>query len=70
MAAIKNTMKRDENKDLVAVCSGNPKGLLEKAVSSREALNQLQQEYYNKTSGCSVKAQEDNLFDYKIWSKK
>lgn len=27
--------------------------------------NQMEQEYYNKASGCSVKAQVDNLFDYK-----
>lgn len=31
--------------------------------------NQLEQDYYNKDRGCSVRAQENNLFDYKSWSK-
>ena len=30
-----------------------------------EKANQLEQDYYNKACGCSVKAQENNLFDYK-----
>jgi len=30
-----------------------------------ERANQLEQDYYNKACGCSVKAQEKNLFDYK-----
>lgn len=29
-----------------------------------EASNKLEQEYYDKARGCSVKAQEDNIFDY------
>ena len=29
-----------------------------------EASNKLEKEYYDKARGCSVKAQEDNIFDY------
>lgn len=35
-----------------------------------EVSNQLEQKYYDKDRGCSVKAQADNLFVYKFWSKK
>lgn len=28
------------------------------------AVNNLEQNYYNKDKGCSVKAQEDNIYDY------
>ena len=59
-----------ENQDLIAICTNNTKCHLEMAMSYREAANQLQQEYYNKVSGCSVRAQKDNLFDYKSWLKK
>ncbi len=31
----------------------------------QERANQLVQNFYNKACGCSVKAQENNLFDYK-----
>jgi len=31
--------------------------------------NQLVQDYYNKACGCSVKAKEDNIFDYKSQTK-
>ncbi len=34
-----------------------------------EASNNLEQNYYNKDKGCSVKAQEDNIFDYKDFLK-
>lgn len=42
----------------------NAKCNLEVAMSYHEVTNLLEQEYYNKFSGCSVKAQADNLFDY------
>ena len=29
----------------------------------KEIANQLEQDYYNKACGCSVKAQENNLFE-------
>lgn len=35
-----------------------------------EALNKLEQEYYDKDRGCSVKAQEDTVFDYREFLKK
>ena len=34
-----------------------------------EASNNVEQNYYNKDKGCSVKAQEDNIFDYKDFLK-
>jgi len=30
---------------------------------------QLEKEYYNRASGCSVKAQENNIFDYGAYLK-
>lgn len=45
--------------------ASNAKCNLEIAMSYHEITNLLEQEYYNKASGCSVKAQADNLFDYK-----
>lgn len=42
----------------------NAKCNLEVAMSYHEVTNLLEQEYYNKSRGCSVKAQADNLFDY------
>lgn len=53
-----------ENRDAMAVREGNAKCNLEVAMSYHEVTNQLEQEYYNKASGCSVRAQADNLFDY------
>ncbi len=35
-----------------------------------EVSNKIEQEYYDKDRGCAVKAQSDNLFVYKFWSKK
>lgn len=72
MTAIKNLIKvasvdaLTENQDLIAIHASNAKGHQEIAMSNNEARNQLEQEYYNKARGCSVKAQEDNLFDYKF----
>ncbi|WP_310378881.1 hypothetical protein [Flavobacterium sp.] len=34
-----------------------------------EASNKLEQEFYDKARGCSVKAQEDNIFDYQDFLK-
>ena len=45
--------------------ASNAKCNLEVSMSYHEVTNLLAQEYYNKASGCSVKAQSDNLFDYK-----
>lgn len=71
MSAIKSLAKRatsldnlTENQDLIAIRASNAKCNLEVAMSYHEITSQLEQEYYNKASGCSVKAQKDNLFDY------
>jgi hypothetical protein len=53
-----------ENKDLIAIHTGNAKFNREVTMSYNEANKKLEQNYYNKASGCSVKAQKDNLFDY------
>jgi hypothetical protein len=51
-----------ENKDLIAFRTA--KSTREVAMSYNEVNNSIEQNYYNKASGCSVKAQKDNLFDY------
>ena len=53
-----------ENKDLIALRTVNAKSNREVAMSYNEVNNSIEQNYYNKASGCSVKAQKDNLFDY------
>jgi hypothetical protein len=58
-----------ENQDSTSIYGSNAKCRLEVAMSNNEAANQQEQKYYSKASGCSVKAQEDNLFDYKSWLK-
>ncbi len=59
----------NENQDLIAIRASNAKCHQEIAMAYHEVTSQLEQEYYNKARGCSVKAQEDNLFDYKSWLK-
>lgn len=53
-----------ENKDLIVIRAANAKSNREVAMSYNEVNNNIEQNYYNKASGCSVKAQKDNLFDY------
>jgi hypothetical protein len=53
-----------ENKDLIAFRTANAKSNREVVMSYNEENNSIEQNYYNKASGCSVKAQKDNLFDY------
>lgn len=62
--ALKSLDTLTENRDQMAIRVSNAKCNLEAAMSYHEITNQLEQEYYNKASGCSVKAQADNLFDY------
>ncbi len=76
MTAIKSLIKAaewldaiTENEDLIAIRTINAKCQQEVAMSTSEITNQIEQRYYNKASGCSVKAQKDNLFDYKSWMK-
>jgi hypothetical protein len=56
-----------ENKDLIAICTGNAKSNREVIMSYNDINNSLEQNYYNRASGCSVKAQKDNLFDYNLF---
>ena len=58
-----------EKQDLIGVYTSNATCRLEVSMSYNEVANRQEQKYYNKASGCSVKAQEDNLFDYKSWLK-
>lgn len=76
MTAIKSLIKAaksldaiTENEDLITITSSNAVCQQEVAMSPSEITNQIEQRYYNKASGCSVKAQKDNLFDYKSWLK-
>lgn len=73
MTAIKSLIKAIEYLDIVpknrGVVAVNAKCCQEVTMSNNEITNQLEQEYYDKSMGCSVKAQENNLFDYKSWTK-
>lgn len=76
MTAIKSLIKVPksldaitENEDLITVAGRNAVFQQEVAMSPSEITNQIEQRYYNKASGCSVRAQKDNLFDYKSWLK-
>jgi ribosomal protein L30E len=73
MTAIKSLMKEAKsldgsNRNLNE--TSNAKCQKEVVMSNCEIRNQLEQQYYNKASGCSVRAQIDNLFDYKLGMKK
>lgn len=77
MTAIKSLMREAKsldvsngNQDLLVNETSNAKCQKEEVMSSCEIRNQLEQQYYNKASGCSVRAQVDNLFDYKLGMKK
>ena len=39
------------------------------SIHPQEAANKLEQQYYDKVSGCSVKAQENNIHDYQAYQK-
>lgn len=69
MKADKSHDSLNKNGDRITIKASNSKCRKEVAMSYNETTNQLEQEYYNKASGCSVKAQEDNLFDYKFGIK-
>lgn len=76
MTAIKSLIKVPksldaitENEDLITVAGRNGVFQQEVAMSPSVITNQIEQRYYNKASGCSVRAQKDNLFDYKSWLK-
>jgi hypothetical protein len=54
----------EKQQNLIAINSSNARPSREVVMSRNEAINNQEQSYYNKASGCSVKAQKDNLFDY------
>ena len=62
--SVKSLNVSTENEDFIAIQTSNAKSNPDVALSRNEANYQLEQ-YYNKASGCSVKAQKDNLFDYR-----
>ena len=62
--SVKSLNVSTENEDFIAIQTSNAKSNREVVMSRNEAINNLEQSYYNKASGCSVKAQKDNLFDY------
>lgn len=73
MTAIKSLINKaksfdssNENQDLIAIRTSNARCQKEVAMSNSEIRNQIEQQYYNKASGCSVRAQVDNLFDYNV----
>jgi hypothetical protein len=53
----------NENKDSIDNFTSYAKPSREVSMARIESSNKLEQ-YYNKASGCKVKAQKDNLFDY------
>jgi thiaminase len=76
MTAISNLFKATqsqealaENQDFIDSTNRNAKCSQKKAMPIYEIANRLEQEFYNRACGCSVKAQEDNLFDYKSFVK-
>jgi hypothetical protein len=58
-----------ENEEVMASSDNYVEPSREVVMSRYEATNKLEQNYYNKVSGCSVKAQKDNLFDYSSFVK-
>lgn len=62
--SVKSLSVSTEQEDLIAIRNSYAKPSREVVMSYNEANNKLEQNYYNKFSGCSVKAQKDNLFDY------
>lgn len=59
----------DKNKGRIAIKTSNSKCHKEVAMSYNETTNLLEQGYYDRASGCSVKAQENNIFDYDVYLK-
>ncbi|NDP26677.1 MAG: hypothetical protein GZ087_04520 [Flavobacterium sp.] len=57
----------NENNNMITNRTGRAKRHQAAALSYTEVANQREQEYYNRASGCSVKAQKDNLYDYTPW---
>lgn len=76
MTANKILLKGAEILDIItenqAQIDGNNRAILRNQVFTlhpNSASNNLEQNYYDKDKGCSVKAQENNIFDYKDFLK-
>lgn len=59
----------EENQVLIGGNNSNAKWHQGFSMRLDEAVNKLEQEYYDKFSGCSVKAQENNIHDYQEYLK-
>ena len=76
MAALTNLFKAAkiqdslaENQNLIDSNNSNAKCQEGFSMYPDDISNLLEQEYYDKASGCSVKAQENNIFDYQAYLK-
>jgi len=58
-----------ENQDLIDSNNSNARCQEGFSMYPDEVSNQLEKEYYDRASGCSVKAQENNIFDYQRYLK-
>jgi hypothetical protein len=58
-----------ENQNLIDSNNSNAKCQEGFSMYPDDISNQLEKEYYDRASGCSVKAQENNIFDYQAYIK-
>lgn len=56
-----------ENEDVIASQNGHSKTKREIVMTQSEENRKLQQNYYNKINGCSVKPQKGHLFDFEAF---
>lgn len=67
LAKIQDTL--EENQVLIGGNNSNAKWHQGFSMHIDEAVNKLEQKYYDKANGCSVKAQENNIHDYPVYLK-
>ena len=67
--AAKNQDILSENQDLIDSNNSNVRCHEVFSTYPNKASSLLEQEYYDKDRGCSVKAQENNIFDYQEYLK-
>lgn len=65
----KSAIRSANDQDKRATINSDVEPSRDLAQSRYEENNRREQNYYNKASGCSVKAQKDNLFDYSSFRK-
>lgn len=58
-----------ENQDLIDSNNSNARCQKGFSMYPDEVSNQLEKKYYDRASGCSVKAQKNNIFDYQGYQK-